>query len=547
MAKDISTIKEEIYGFAKDYEIFKNNSYINACFKLTCAAEYRFLDVMAIGMQSFGKIPVSVFQDKIRGAYREALKYAYKYCDRPKDDTLEFNIENSELKKTIDELMSFSDFNQVRNLFEQTQLGRYSVSVNLDKEITFERNKSKRAVDAELYARWIDSRKLELIDRQMNKGIEEKLYSYMAGPNNNVYWDFADKSFSKLRHLKDVYKLALEKVNIDTEELDNYDLDNFTTDEFKMVYASLIAISVTNINYHFVPRMLKRFEMDINKPIVVFELNKLVDLISNLTRLKDETILAVVQKLNYQAEFHKDKISIFQPLFIARDTVFFSPSLIYWGLAYSKLLYLLKSDEKYNTLIPKIAKEREDIMTNDLCEFLDNNCPLLYIPNYTVKEGKDAKAEFDLILYDENSRKMLLCELKWFFTGDGEYDMSKIDRKIKDAINNRLKKEEIAKSHLEEIKEALELDEDGDIEIKSCIISKNYSGSDFLEDKLPVFDMYWFKSFIEQNNFDLAKCFKAFDDNNYLPDMSSVKFSFVPSTVEVAGYKIHFEGLGQSK
>lgn len=44
--KDISTIKNEIYNFAKDYDIFNNNKYSEACFKLTCAVEESFLNLV---------------------------------------------------------------------------------------------------------------------------------------------------------------------------------------------------------------------------------------------------------------------------------------------------------------------------------------------------------------------------------------------------------------------------------------------------------------------------------------------------------------------
>ncbi len=343
--------------------------------------------------------------------------------------------------------------------------------------------------------------------------------------------------------MKDIYKLALKKVNCDTEELGNYDFGTFTTEEFQKVYSVLISISVTNINYHFFKRMGGGFEMDKNTPIVVFKLNELIDLIKELSGLKEETITAIINKLNYDPEFHKDKITIFQPLFVAQEEVFFSPSLIYFGMAYGKLLYVIKSDSKYKQLISEIARDREQIMTDDLCDFIENNSELLYTTNYIVKEGATALAEFDLILYDEHSRRMLICELKWFFAGDGEYDAAKVEKRIQDAIGKRLKREEIAKAHLNEIKNEMGLEKDEDFVIQSCIISKNYAGSDFLEDDLPVFDVFWFKQLLADLKFDFAQLFKLIEKKSYLPAMEESGYQFVSRNAEYAGYKINMESV----
>lgn len=536
MTKDISDIRKEIYEFAKDYTIYKNNSFLEACFKLTCAAENCFLE---ISLNPF----IKVSQDSINACYREALKHAYRHCRREHNAEVKLQIESSELKKTIEELTSFNDFNQVRNLFEQSDLGRYSIIINSENEITFERNKAKRCIDAELYARWIDKQKPELSERQLKSSAEKQLYMNMSTPYNKKFWDFNNKSFSNTKHLKDVYKLAVEKVMNDAEEFGIYDFDIFTTEDFQKVYAFLIAISVTNINYHFNSRMKGGFEIDKNMPIVVYQLNELTDLIKRLTGLKAETIAAVIKKLNYDAAFHQDKTAIFQPLFIANDTVFFSPSLIYCGIAYSKLLHIMKSDEVYKPTISHISRDREIIMTNDLCKFIYDKSELIYEKNFEVKDGSTTLAEFDLILYDEEHKKMLICELKWFFMGDGEYGTAKVERRIQDSIGKRLKKEEIAKLHLNDIKKGLDIEEDEEIEIQSCIISKNNSGGDFLEDDLPVFDMFLFKRRLEEVNFDLGQFFELIKTKRYLPSMDAVA-RYIPRKAEYAGYKINMESVG---
>ena len=190
-----------------------------------------------------------------------------------------------------------------------------------------------------------------------------------------------------------------------------------------------------------------------------------------------------------------------------------------------------------------MARKKEEIMTDELCDFIEENSDLLFAQNFTVTDGKNALAEFDLILYFEEAKKMLLCELKWFSDVEGEYDMPKIERKINDAIGNRLKKEKIAQEHLDDIKKELDIEEDEGIEIRSCIISKNNLGSDFLKDDLPVLDVFWFKRLLENVNFNLEKLFKMFKEKDYLPDMKGLGVQYVPRKAEYAGYKINMESI----
>ena len=62
-------------------------------------------------------------------------------------------------------------------------------------------------------------------------------------------------------------------------------------------------------------------------------------------------------------------------------------------------------------MISKLAKEREGIMLSDLCDYIDTNSQLLYLSNFIIKDANKPVAEFDLILYDEVNKKMLLRQM----------------------------------------------------------------------------------------------------------------------------------------
>lgn len=542
MTKNVAAIRSKIYDFAKDYEIFKKNTFDEACYKLTCAMDFSFIDILIYNATHTDFKHINACQESLRHSYREALKQAYRFC-KAGDGQSPSRPETAELDFMIGYLIDMMQFNKIRNLFEKCDLKRYVAEVVSDNEITFKRSRSKRTVDADFYARWIDKQKPELTERQLKKSAELLLYTEMSNPENMKYWAFENKTFSTFEHLKTVYRLAREKVDTDTEDLGNHEIAGFTTEDFKKIYAALIAISVTNINYHFISRLNDNLEVDRGCPVARFGTAELLAIVNKLTLLPEPTIRNVFGKLTYDPLFHVDKVTVFQPIFTAGDTIYFSPSLVYFGMAYGKLLYVMKSEDGAQQLISSIAKEREEQMTDDLCDFIDEESELLYKANLLLTENGNPLAEYDLILYDEKHKKMLLCELKWFFKGDGENDAVKIDKKISNAIAHRLKQEKVALSRLDEIKRALDVD-DGGIEVRSCIISKNYSGSDFIKDDLPVFDVFLFKNLMKEVGFDFEKLFDLIDTKRYLPSIEQLGYGYVTTTEEFAGYKINMETVG---
>lgn len=546
MEKDISSIKQDIYNFAKEYEIYKNNSFIEACFKLTCAVEESFIDMILLGTKSLRFDLIPSLQDKFRGAYREALKNAYKFCKADKEN-IELKLDRKELNTICENLAEYFDFNEVRNLFGQTELGKYTLKMNSDKEITFVRNKARRTINSELYARWVDHEKPEIEERKASNDIEKELYRYMVDPSLIRYYDMDEPTLIKFTQFKKIYNVALQKVKSDSEELENYNFVDFSTGDFQNIYAAFIALSVITINYHFVSRILGKVELNRYKPIVIIKYEQLINLIQRCTRTPLLTIKSVVQYLIYDPAIHADKITIYQPVLLAGETIFFSPSIIYYSMTYDKVLYLAKESKSFESLISKLAKERERIIINNLCNYIESNSDLLYITNFVIREDNKPIAEFDLILYDERNKKLLLTELKWFFKGDGEYDHFRTDRKIKDTIADRIRKEQIAQAHLLEIQKELDIVEDKDIEIKSCVVSKNFSGSDFIDDDLPILDEYLFKKLLLAAGFNLSEIFKMFNDKTYLPNMESLGFCYIPRTIECSGYKINFEGLAYAE
>ena len=539
--KSIETIRDEILNFDKDETFYKENSFYEACYKLTCALEDNFVNLLTKSIIELSPEVVSPKQDNDRHSYREALKHAYRYCIQKNNGN---TLSCTDTTQAAQILSNFFNFNDIRNMFEQTDLGKYHIEINADNEISFIRNKGLRPFDTELYRRWIDNAKPELNNNFQNKP-DVELYNFAFSPQYSRELDITSPILCRKTHFLKIITKSLEKVRSDSEEAENYDFINFKTNDFEKIYSVLIALSVSYLNYHCTTRLIKGIEIHKNEPIIKLHSQELIDIIQTFSGCEKQRILSVLNLLTYDPEFHKNKYTIFQPLFYIEDTYFFSPSLVYFSMAYDKLLFLAKCNAKYKKLISNLAKEREVIMTNDICNYIEKHTEWLYLTNYKISEKSKTLAEFDIIIYDDKSNKLLLAELKWFFKFDGEAGSKKVDDKLKKFITDRKFKEQYAQTHLSDIMKELDVEDyDKDsIEILSCLISKNYSGSDFINDKIAVFDDFWFKEFIKQAQFNLPLIFEKIKDKTYIPDMSSVPIVYIPQSAKYAGYKINFEQL----
>lgn len=209
-----------------------------------------------------------------------------------------------------------------------------------------------------------------------------------------------------------------------------------------------------------------------------------------------------------------------------------------------KLFFLYKEKDEYKPLISRIAKDRERIMTVDLKSNIEGNSNLKCIENYKIIEGGKILAEFDLIIFDQPSNKLLLTELKWFYKADGEAGHTAVDLKIQQAVKLRQNREQIARKYLLKImEEAFSENRNQELpEVMSCIVSKNYSGSAFLDDRIPIFDQFLFLQEMEKNRYCLNDFFADVKSKRYLPGIADMGIQLTQVPIEYAGIKIWIPG-----
>ena len=543
MSNDISIAKENIYSFPSQFDLFKQNDLQSACYKLTCDIEEIFLGLLSTQMVMTDFDRIAILQDRFRGGYRAAIKWAFQYCAQS-DKPFHPNACQYAFGCCGDVISVGAEFANIRNAFDQAELGKLKISMD-DHRMQFSPSRSLRDVNADLYARFIDHEKYTETENKKTITYDQKTFAHMINPDHSSRWnDFSKRPHDKQLFSK-IYKDCLKKVKIDTEDYSNFDFGEFTLEDYEKVYSILMALGVMNFNYQRTSRERNQYNKS-SSPIFFREITSLIQFITENSKVKRKAVKSILELLTYDYEFHKNKVTVVQPLFSFGKFVFFSPSLLYYSDAVDKLLYLVKELNNTPEVISKIAKEREQVMTDRIMSFVAQNSNLQCVPNYKLILNGKPVAEFDILLYDGNSNSLLLTELKYFFKADGEDGHKKVDLKIQDAIKSRLSKQRLAEKHIDLLlRDAFEISPTATPpKIKSCIVSQNYSGSSFIEDKIAVFDEFLFKHTLSRYEFNLEVLFTNIDNDSYIPDMRDA-ICYHNYTQEYAGYEITYPGLVQ--
>ena len=155
MNDDILKAKNEIYSFPAQFEFFKSNDIASACYKLTCGVEALFLEILSPRTVFSSEVnDIASMQNKARGGYRAAIKWAFRFCGSSEKSFLP-RCSISDLSACSDIIFLGSEFSNIRNMFDRVELGRAEVNID-GMELSFKQSAVSRDNNAELYIRSID-------------------------------------------------------------------------------------------------------------------------------------------------------------------------------------------------------------------------------------------------------------------------------------------------------------------------------------------------------------------------------------------------------
>lgn len=547
VAKETSFNKtrEDIFNYPKSRAIYKN-TFPELCFKMTCMAEQCFLSMLSPQMLLAYMTDIGAIQDKIRDSYRETLKWAFRFAEHSDSFSIPL-IYQKDVDAIMREFEEAEKYNLVRKAFDDYDIKKYSGEMNEENEITFKLNSGARDIGADIYAHWVDFEKPEdQLNDHKSKAILETS-RLMMDPKIGTTWKPYENKPVGRSMFKKYYHAAYEKVIADAEEKEDYCFEKYTLEHFRMVYAGIMALGLMRTHDMFIGQCLavkNAQSYDKNRPIVYGKTAWLISFFAQSLELDKEEITNILHDLTYDGAFHKDKITIVQPLFMFDQYFFFSPSIVYYSLQQDKLLFTFKEQKRNLPILSAIAHDREDIMTRELVEEIQKKSGLICKTNYKLSIEEENKAEFDLLVFDPAANKLLLTELKWFYKTDGEYGHYRLDKRIQQSIDIRLQREQLAQNHLSQImQDCFEKYQMRDLpEIMSCIVSKNYSGSSFIEEKIPIFDQFLFLTELEKSKYSLSSFFEEVKNHLHYPTMEDCGLKIEQIPVEYAGYKIWIPG-----
>lgn len=535
-----NSVVQEIYDCHKANKLYCLDK-ATALYQLTNTVDSLYIELFVETMRRMlmGHTQPNIIENnmiKLRHSYRAIIKFIYECCI---EDLFSDNIDDNDLNDWSKELLDADKFNETRNRIERYLTNKIEARYEPDsKTIEFFKKESKRNYDVDTYNRWMSRVKPTYYSNQHKEDSLSKKVIAMNKPDILYNMVYSPYLLANNNSFKQTYKVAHEAILSENDVDNDYEFGGFNLFEYYKVYAYITALAMNRLNYYSTSLLLNKIIYGRrNNPSLLLDKKWLIERISEFCKIDLEIVGKIIDLLIYNSDFHKDRIAIYQPLFEINGKICFSSMLVVFSCVQDKLFHLKKKDDNCRVSFSLMAKEKEVLMTDRIINYIQNeNEEWIIKRNCLLKINKQSLAEIDICIYDKKHKNLLLIELKWFEKLDGENDDYKTDRKLKDTINSRTDKEIIISKNL---KEFIEQNLDSSIEvnqIKSCIISENYSGSVLLEEKLPILDEYLFFNLCDKNVYNMAMIFDKLDRRDYYPSFSP--FEHFVDEWEYAGYFI---------
>ena len=505
----INKIKEEFYLKSKNNAFYSENKFNEALYRLTNFVDEYFFHLISNLIPDISNIQVS-----LRFSYMSIIKKIYRFISN-NDDEIDLSSLKKDIKPLFDEIEDAKIFNRIRNSFDRVKTGTMSAKI-LDGVVSFD-YVNIRNINSDLYSRWVDHEKPFLNHNISEHESTVRSFKDLFDKQYKNLWDHTNNLPKNKHKATLIYKNCYERMVDELLDIkEDIEFNEFTLDEFRRVYSAIQAIGIIKSN-NYIYNILNKKD-DNHNPSVEMDYDKFINYLSSLSDVNLDITTSIVNMLIYDEKFHEDKVSIYQPIFKNGNNIFYSTMLTYYSLLQEKILYYLNKMKNNQPAITKIARLREKLMIENIREFIVESSNLQVADSYILFENNKPSAEFDLVILDNNSKNILVCELKWFIKNDGELDLLNIDKKLVESItirSNRLEKFIDNKKTI--IKSLFNYEIDEDYEIFGCVISENHSGSANIDDKLPVFDRFAFYFSLDSVDYNLKEFHKIIKEDDYLP------------------------------
>lgn len=525
---------KELYELHKSSGLY-NDSFENVIFKLTNAYDYSFLE-LARNARTGKPAPKSedVYEfDRLRQAYRACIKFVHEDCASGEFKQI---LKLPDLRDFQKEMKETIQFNYIRNIVDRYNLNRFTASEN-NGVLTFKHVESDRSIIYDEYQRNIadeiplaKNAKDNVNVFDLNLRIIEIARNKPEFQSKKIFKPSKNKLLELINELVPYY---LDGLDVEISSLKGKE---YCLGEYLLVYCYLVAIGMYKIAY----LVSLRFDNDqVYQPSIVYPKERLVQDIIETIGMPEKTVRQILFDLTYDYNFHKDRLTIYQPLFEVGDCFLCSAYLLFHSYVIDKIMKYFDSKGTNKEDLSLYHRYRAEVMNHRMAY----NLPLMY-PNLKVWENCVLRidgirqSEIDLVVFDDITKTAALVELKNYTPVDNETDAINKERLINKAIEWRTVKDKLVVENIQMFLKQNKIPQKyADYNYHSLLVTNSSVGGDGIKESIKVVDEALFYNLLHIFQGSLLATLDAIDSGEFFKILESmVKTNKV--TNEYKGLKV---------
>ena len=539
---DIEERIKEIYGAHKKTGLY-NDTFENTIYWLTNAYDYFYLeatreiiDKARTGASYNGDSIWDEF-DNLRHSYRACIKFV---CEDCKHGTFNRRIDLNVIKDYQNEMKDAETFNCIRNAIDRYRLGRY-IAKEVNGKLCFEHVKGERSLIYDAYSRHIAD---EIPGGKNSKDDVStfNLQFFIIQLASQKQEFISKKLFKPANHiLKNTILVLLNYYLRDYDfEIGSIMPTTYSLGEYFLCYCYLAAISVYKTAY----LLSLRGKNDLTyEPSFLYPKDRLITDISELLTIDEKTVTKIINDMIYDYDFHKEKVTIFQPLFEIDGNIVCSVNMLFHSYVVDKITRFFDSRGTNKEQLSLYHRYMAEKMNHRLATYLPKMYPNLHtFENKTLVIDKTTLAEVDLLIFDDYSKVAVLVELKNYTPVDNDQDAIWKEDKINKAIESRLEKDKRVLDNLNLFFKQNELPSEYlDYTFSSLLITSSFAGGVDVREHIKVLDEALFYYILHLCNGNLSASleiiqngtfFDILEKNTHFAD-ADIDYNYKGITVEV--------------
>lgn len=527
------TIKK-IYEAHKSSGLF-DDSFENVIFKLTNAYDYLFLETYRkarLGQPAPKYSDVDEF-DGFRGAYRACIKFAFEDCQH---GDFKQRVSLDDIRKYQDEMKETIQFNYIRNIIDRYRLKRFSAFENND-VLTFKHIESDRSIIYDAYSRKIADTIPGSKHSQDNVDVFDLNLAILNIALQKQEFQ-SKKIFKPAKHvLMDLIpRLVLYYLKDLDISIGNLTGKDYYLGDYLLVYCYLVAIGMYKTAYLI---SLRTDNEQVYQPAIIYPKERLVEDVAETVNMPSDVVRKVLKDMTYDYSFHKDRLTIYQPLFEVGDFILCSANMLFQSYIVDKVMkyFDIKGTNKADLTL--YHRYRSDLMNHRMAYYLPYKYANLHTyENCVLKINGKSKSEIDVVAFDDKTKTAALVELKNYTPVDNEEDSIHKEKRINEAIQSRLIKDKLVIDNIDLFLKQNKIPEKyKDYKYHSLLVTNTSVGGVGIKESIKVVDEVLFYNLLTVYDGNLLETINSIETKEFFKMLES-NFQFENMKHEYKGLKV---------